>query len=204
MTKRAVKGKLEVICGSMFSGKSEELIRRIRRVEFAHAKAAVFKHKIDNRISIDYITSHGGDKYKAIAIDTPSDMELFVSDSVQLIAVDEVHFFGEEIVPVIMNFIDQGKRIIVAGLDLDFRGIPFGCMPTLLSIANTVIKLNAICAVCGDEAIFTQRLINGRAAKFDDPLILIGAQDCYQARCRDCYIIDKPAWNEAPVLSNIC
>lgn len=194
MSKRTIKGKLEVICGSMFSGKSEELIRRLRRAELAQLKACVFKHKVDNRISIDYITSHGGERYKAIAIDNPSDIELFVSDEVRIIAIDEIHFFDEEIVPIILAMLDLGKRVIVAGLDLDFRGIPFGCMPTLMAIANSVIKLNAVCMVCGNEAIFSQRLINGRTAKFDDPLILIGSQDCYQARCRDCYIIDKSGW----------
>ncbi len=194
MSKRTIKGKLEVICGSMFSGKSEELIRRLRRAELAQLKVCVFKHKVDNRISIDYITSHGGERYKAIAIDNPSDMELFVSDDVRVIAIDEIHFFGEEIVPVILTMLDLGKRVIAAGLDLDFRGIPFGCMPTLLAIANSVTKLNAVCMICGNEAIFSQRLINGRTAKFDDPLILIGSQDCYQARCRDCYIIDKSGW----------
>ena len=195
MSKRHVKGSLEVICGSMFSGKSEELIRRVRRAELSQLKTCVFKHKIDNRISIDYITSHGGEKFKAIAIDDPSDMELFVSDETPVIAIDEIHFFGEEIVPVILNLVDAGKRVMVAGLDLDFRGIPFGCIPTLLAIANSISKLTAICTVCGNEAIYSQRLINGRAAKFDDPIILIGAQDCYQARCRDCYIIDKSGWS---------
>lgn len=112
----------------------------------------------------------------------------------RVIAIDEIQFFGEDIVPVILNLVDFGKRVITAGLDLDFRGIPFGCMPTLLALSNSVTKLNAVCMICGNEALYTQRLINGRAANFDDPLILIGAQDCYQARCRDCYIIDKSAW----------
>lgn len=192
--KRVIKGKLEVICGSMFSGKSEELMRRIRRAELAQKKVSVFKHKVDNRLSIDNIVSHSGFKYKAIAIDDPADIELFITDEVQVIAVDEIQFFGEEIVPVILALLDAGKQVIAAGLDLDFRGIPFGCMPTLLALANSITKLNAICMICGNEAHFSQRIINGRAAKFDDPHILIGAQDCYQARCRDCYIIDKSGW----------
>lgn len=194
MVKRIIKGKLEVICGSMFSGKSEELIRRIRRSELAQQKVSVFKHRFDNRMSIDYIQAHSGDKYKAIAIDNPGDMELFISEDVHVVAIDEVQFFNDDIVPLILAMLDAGKRVICAGLDLDFRGIPFGCMPTLLALASSIEKLNAICMVCGNDAQFTQRLINGRAAKFDDPLIMIGAQDCYQARCRDCYIIDKSGW----------
>lgn len=197
MTKRTVKGKLDVICGSMFSGKSEELIRRIRRAEVANLKVCSFKHKVDNRICIENITSHSGYKTKAIAIDNPADIALFATENAQVVAIDEVQFFGEEIVPVILSLVEAGKQVIVAGLDLDFRGIPFGCMATLLAIADTVTKLSAVCIVCGKEAHFSQRLINGRAAKFDDPIILVGAQDCYQARCRDCYVIDKSPWDEA-------
>lgn len=198
MTKRTIKGHLEVISGSMFSGKSEELIRRVRRAEIAHQKVSVFKHKFDNRMSIDSILSHSGDKCKAIAIDNPQDIKLFVSDDTKMVAIDEVQFFGEEIVPVILQLLDEGKIVIAAGLDLDFRGIPFGCIPTLMAIANTITKLNAICMLCGNKAMYSQRLINGLAAKFDDPLILIGSQDSYQARCRDCYTIDKSGWIEEP------
>lgn len=198
MAKRSIKGKLEVICGSMFSGKSEELIRRVRRCELAQQKVCVFKHRIDNRISIDYIAAHSGSKYKAVAFDDPKDMELFVSDDAQVIAIDEVQFFGEEIIPQIFTLLEAGKHVITAGLDLDFRGIPFGCMPTLLAIADSITKLNAVCMLCGNDAHYTQRLINGRAARFDDPLILIGADNCYQARCRDCFIIDRSAFEPHP------
>ena len=196
MPKHTIKGKLEIICGSMFSGKSEELIRRIRRSEIAHQKVSVFKHKFDNRMSIDYILSHSGDKCKAIAIDNPHDIRLFIGDDTKVIAIDEVQFFGEEIIPLLLSLLDEGKSVIAAGLDLDFRGIPFGCMPTLMAVANTITKLAAVCMVCGNKAMFSQRLINGRAAKFDDPLIFIGAQDSYQARCRDCFSIDRTAWQE--------
>jgi thymidine kinase len=196
MIKRTIKGKLEIICGSMFSGKSEELIRRVRRAEFAQQKVCVFKHRVDDRMSIDYIHAHNGDKYKAIALENPNDMLLFVTEEVKLVAIDEVQFFDSSIISTILDMIESGKRVVAAGLDLDFRGIPFGPIPTLLAVANTVTKLTAVCMTCGNDAHFSQRLINGRAAKFDDPLILIGAQDCYQARCRDCYMIDRPAWKQ--------
>jgi thymidine kinase len=191
MYKRPIKGKLEVICGSMFSGKTEELIRRLRRSELAHQKTCVFKHRLDDRMTIDFIYAHNGDKIKAIALENPSDMVLFMNDDINVIGIDEIQFFPQEIVSVIVELVDAGKRVIVAGLDLDFRGMPFGCIPTLLAIADSVTKLNAVCIECGNEAHFTQRLINGKAAKFYDPIIMIGAQECYQARCRDCYIIDK-------------
>ena len=194
MVKRRDKGKLEVICGSMFSGKSEELIRRIRRAEFAQQKTCVFKHRIDDRVTIEHIHAHNGDTYKSIALENPADMALFVTDDIQVVAIDEVQFFSADIIPTLMNLVDTGKRVLAAGLDLDFRGLPFGTIPTLMALADSVTKLNAVCLLCGNDAQFTQRLINGKVAKFDDPVILIGAENCYQARCRDCYIIDKPTW----------
>ncbi len=195
MAKYIAKGKLEVICGAIFSGKSEELIRRIRRAEYAQQKMCVFKHRIDDRMSIDYVHAHTGDKFKAIALENPLDMKLFVTEDIRIIAIDEVQFFSQDIIPTILSFVDTGKRVIAAGLDLDFRGLPFGPMPTLMAIANKVTKLNAVCMSCGNDAHFSQRLINGRAARFDDPILMIGAQDCYQARCRDCYSIDKNGWS---------
>ena len=195
MAKVPVKGVLEVICGSMFSGKTEELIKRARRSEIAHAKTIIFKHKVDDRMAIEYVHSHNGDKIKAVALDNPLDIHLFITDDIKTLAIDETQFFSPAIVPVILELLDQGKRIIVAGLDLDFRGHPFGSMPTLLALADSVTKLSAICVTCGNSAHFSQRLINGKAANYDDPLILIGMQDYYEARCRDCYFIDKNGWN---------
>lgn len=188
------KGKLEVICGSMFSGKSDELIRRIRRIEFGHQKVVVFKHKVDDRMSTEYIHAHNGEKYKAIALENPDDMQLFISDDTNVVAIDEVQFFSQDIIPAIFRLIDAGKRVIAAGLDLDFRGHPFGVIPTLMAVADTVTKLNAVCVCCGKDACYSQRLINGKPARYDDPIVLVGAQDCYQARCRDCFIIDKSGW----------
>lgn len=200
MKKHTVKGKLEVISGSMFSGKSEELIRRIRRAEIANFKIAAFKHKVDDRMSIDNINTHGGDKYRAVALDSPEDIKLFVTEETQIIAIDEVQFFNMNIISVILEMIENGKKVMVAGLDLDFRGVPFGPIPPLMAIADSITKLYAICMTCGNDAHYSQRLIDGRAAKFDDPIILIGAENVYQARCRDCFIIDRIQWS-SPELS---
>lgn len=194
---QGAKGKLEVICGPMFSGKSEELIRRLKRAELAQLKLCVFKHRLDNRMTIEYIDSHSGEKFKAVALDAPQDIELFVTDDIHIVAIDEIQFFPHHIIQVILNLIDIGKRVIVAGLDLDFRGVPFGCLPPLLALADSVTKLTAVCIKCGKDANFTQRLIDGKAAKFNDPIIMIGAQEKYQARCRDCYIIDRLDWTQA-------
>lgn len=185
------KGKLEVICGSMFSGKSEELIRRLIRAEIAKQKTCVFKPKIDTRTSVDYIHGHNSGKMKAIALEDPIDMLLFIKDDIQVIGIDEAQFFNKSIIDVVTDLVEAGKRVIVGGLDLDFRGIPFGYMPILMAIADSVTKLQAVCVICGKDARFTQRLIDNKPAKFNDPLVIIGAQEYYQARCRDCFIIDS-------------
>lgn len=184
------KGHLEVICGSMFSGKSEELIRRLRRAEFAQLTVEVFKPIIDNRKTVDHIHAHSGDRLAAQPLHHAEQLLATLHPETQVIGIDEVQFFNPEIVPIIFQLIDQGRRVIVAGLDLDFRGQPFGCVPTLLAYADSVTKLTAICMCCGKDAHFTQRLVNGRPARFNDPLIVIGAQECYQARCRNCYRIE--------------
>jgi thymidine kinase len=185
------KGTLEVICGSMFSGKSEELIRRLKRAELARFNVMTFKHSLDTRATIEYVTSHNGSKVRAIPIDAPDLILSMIGDTIDVIGIDEVQFFPNNIINVICSLVDVGKRVLVAGLDLDFRGIPFGCIPTLMAIADSVTKLKAICIHCGNEAQFTQRLVNGSPAHFDDPLILIGAQENYQARCRSCHTIDR-------------
>lgn len=186
------KGVLEVICGPMFSGKSEELMRRLRRAKIAKQHTMIFKPSVDNRHSIEYVVSHDGNKLYAQALDDVTAIpELVYQDNVDVIGIDEAQFFPQEIIPAICTLIDNGKRVIIAGLDLDFRGVPFGSIPTLLAIADKITKLNAICCVCGKEANCTQRLVNGLPAKHDDPIIMIGAQEAYQARCRSCYSIDK-------------
>lgn len=186
------KGLLEVVCGSMFSGKSEELIRRLRRAEIAKQNIVTFKHNIDNRRSTEFVTSHVGNKILAVEIAKPEQILNFVNEKTDVIGIDEVQFFSNEIINIILSLVHNGKRVIVAGLDLDFRGVPFGCMPALLAFADKVTKLKAVCMECAKDAHFTQRIINNGPAKYDDPIILVGAQECYQARCRSCYEIDKP------------
>lgn len=185
------KGRLDVVCGSMFSGKSEELIRRVKRSQLAKHNVIVFKHSLDDRTATEYVVSHNGNKFEAIPIENPSTILAVAERDVEVIGIDEVQFFSQEIIQVICTLVDAGKKVIVAGLDLDFRGIPFGPMPTLMAIADNVTKLKAICMICGDDAHFTQRLVNGKPAHFDDPTILVGAQEKYQARCRDCHAIDR-------------
>ncbi|KRQ87757.1 Thymidine kinase [Caloramator mitchellensis] len=184
-------GWIEIIVGPMYSGKSEELIRRIKRAKIARQKVQVFKPSIDIRYSITEVVSHNGDKEGAYSIEKASDIYRFIDEDTDVIAIDEVQFFDDEIVEVCKKLADKGKRVICAGLDMDFRGEPFGPVPHLLSIAEFVDKIQAICVVCGNPATRTQRLINGRPAKYTDPIVLVGAKEAYEARCRKCHIILK-------------
>ena len=192
VTQKKTKGTLEVICGPMFCGKSEELMRRLRRAKIAQQNVLVFKHSLDNRSTIEHISSHDGNKLEACATDNPDTIKILGSpNNINVIGIDEVQFFHHGIISVICQLIESGKRVIIAGLDLDFRALPFGPMPLLLSIADSVTKLCAICTLCGSDAHHSQRLVNGQPAQFDDPIIQVGAQESYQARCRNCFIIDK-------------
>lgn len=177
-------GWVEVICGSMFSGKSEELIRRVRRCQFAKQNVSVFKPKIDNRYSKVEVVSHNGDTIHAHPVDAAQDIYNYISKETDVIAIDEVQFFDDQIVDVVQDLANDGYRVIVAGLDLDFRGEPFGPMPHLLSIAEQLTKLQAVCTVCGSPASRTQRLINGKPASYYDPVIMVGAKESYEPRCR--------------------
>ncbi len=191
-------GKLEVICGSMFSGKTEELMYRLRRAEYAKKNVLTIKHKIDNRKSYSCIVTHNGRKREAYPVTSCEEgvktLAKLADDSIDIIGIDEIQFFPEEVVPVVQDCIDRGIRVIVAGLDMDFRGEPFGIVPSLMAIADEVIKLRAICMSCGNEANHTQRLINGLAANYEDETILVGGEECYEARCRNCYQINKKAF----------
>ncbi|MFA5074558.1 MAG: thymidine kinase [Candidatus Babeliales bacterium] len=190
------KGHLEVICGSMFSGKTEELLRRLKRSEYAKQNILTIKHQIDNRRKSTYITSHNGQERLACNVNNEKEninKILELAQDVQVIGIDEIQFFPTSIIEVICKLIEKGKRVIVAGLDLDFRGEPFGIMPTVMAIADEITKLKAICVICGKDAHHTQRLVDGNPAKYDDPIILVGASECYQARCRNCFQIDKTA-----------
>ncbi|MGN9866933.1 thymidine kinase [Bacillus swezeyi] len=177
-------GWLELICGSMFSGKSEELIRRVKRATFAKQEVKVFKPVIDNRYSNDSVVSHNGASIVCHAITSPQEIYKYISVKTHVIAVDEVQFFDKTIIGILTALADQGYRVIAAGLDQDFRGEPFGVVPDLMALAETVTKLQAVCSVCGSPASRTQRLINGKPASYDDPVILVGASETYEARCR--------------------
>ncbi|MBA3869362.1 MAG: thymidine kinase [Chloroflexota bacterium] len=177
-------GRIEVICGSMFCGKSEELIRRSRRAVIAKQGIQVFKPSIDDRYSVLHVSSHSGQNIEALAIAKAHEILDNLAPTTTVIAVDEVQFFDTEIVSVVQQLAARGVRVILAGLDMDFRGEPFGPIPQLLSIAEEVTKLHAICVVCGEDACRTQRLVNGQPARYDDPIIMVGAQEAYEARCR--------------------
>ncbi len=177
-------GWIEIICGSMFSGKSEELIRRVRRAQFAKQNILVFKPKLDNRYSEESVVSHNGNSVIAMPVDSSLDILDKVDGDIDLVAIDEVQFFDENIIEVVQKLANSGYRVVLAGLDQDFRGEPFGPMPHLMSISEQVTKLQAVCAVCGSPASRTQRLINGEPACYDDPVILVGASEAYEPRCR--------------------
>ena len=177
-------GRLEVITGPMFCGKTDELLRRLRRASIAKQKIQVFKPGFDIRYSNEKVTSHAGNEYNAHPVDNITEIHIHLLDDVTVVAIDEAQFFGEEIIQVVQDLVDKGIRVIVGGLDMDFRGVPFGQMPELLSLAEKVDKLHAICMVCGEEATRTQRLVDNKPAYYDDPIIIVGASEMYEARCR--------------------
>jgi len=177
-------GSVEVITGSMFSGKTDEMIRRLRRATIARQKVQVFKPVIDNRYKVERVTSHAGTAYDAVPIVQVKDLYNHLEKDSTVVAIDEAQFFEDDVLGVVQDLANRGIRVIVAGLDTDFRGEPFGCMPVLMSIAEHVDKLQAICMVCGEPASRTQRLVNGKPARYDDPIIIVGASEMYEARCR--------------------
>ncbi len=177
-------GWVEVICGSMFSGKSEELIRRIRRATYAKMSIRVFKPVIDNRYDDESVVSHNGTSVMARPIKRAEEIFDNIDDSTEVVGIDEIQFFEENIVDIVEELANRGILVIAAGLDTDFRGEPFGPMPRLMALSESVTKLNAICPVCGSPATRTQRLINGKPASYNDPVILVGASESYEPRCR--------------------
>ena len=185
-------GWIEVICGGMFAGKTEELIRRINRINYAKKTVLVFKPKIDNRYDESSVVSHSQKKIKSIVISEAKEIKEHIKKQLPYaIAVDEVQFFGEDLIEIAEELADNGVRVIVAGLDLDFRGEPFGIIPKLLARAEYITKLEAICQVCGHPATRTQRIINGEPADYDDPIILVSASEKYEARCRHCHQVPR-------------
>ena len=176
-----------MIAGSMFSGKTEELIRRLRRALYARRSVLVFKHALDTRSDLTEIRSHNGVPHEAIAVSKSGELLEGVEPETDVVAVEEAQFFDEGIVDACRRLADSGYGVIVAGLDMDFRGEPFGPMPMLLAEADEVVKLRAICARCGRDASRSQRLIDGKPAPASAPTILVGAQETYEARCRHCH-----------------
>ena len=181
------KGWIEVISGCMFAGKTEELIRRIKTLQYGKKKIKVFKPRIDNRYAIDEIASHSGYKVSCICIDDANDILKYLEEDDDVICVDEVQFLSKDIVAISDALANKGIRVILAGLDRDFRGEPFGAMPDLLIRAEFVTKLSAVCNKCGNPATRTQRMINGEPANYNDPIILVGATESYEPRCRHCH-----------------
>lgn len=180
-------GGVEVICGSMFSGKTEELIRRVRRAQIARQRVQVFKHTLDDRYAVQAITSHNGARIEAVPVSGSAEILARFEPGTEVVAVDEVQFLDDGIRQVAQGLARQGVRVILTGLDTDFRGEPFGPMPHLMAIAEEVTKLAAICMICGAPASRTQRLVDGRPAQYTDPVIFVGAREAYEARCRRCH-----------------
>lgn len=181
------RGRIELICGSMFSGKTEELIRRLRRAVIAKQRVQVFKPALDDRYHLEKVISHNGLDFEARPVASAGEIGDELAEDTTVVAIDEVQFFEPEIVDLCESLADEGRRVICAGLDTDFRGMPFGPIPDLMARAEEVDKLHAICVVCGEEASRTQRLIDGRPAALNDPVVLVGASEVYEARCRRCH-----------------
>lgn len=185
-------GSIEIIVGPMYAGKSEELIRRINRANIAELKVLAFKPKIDKRYSDDSIASHNGKQVPCIPVENTEEMMAIIQqETFDVLAIDEIQFFDEAVIEMCQDMADAGKRVICSGLDLDFRGEPFRVVPPLMAMAEHVVKLTAICMVCKNPATRTQRLVNGQPAKYSDPIILVGAKEAYEARCRNCHQVIK-------------
>lgn len=184
-------GSVEVITGSMFCGKTDELIRRLRRATIARQKVQVFKPAIDTRYAVEKVTSHAGTEFTATPIQSAAQIRELLDEDVTVVAIDEAQFFDAEIIPLVQELADGGIRVIIAGLDTDFRGEPFGPMPILMAQAERVDKLQAICMVCGEPATRTQRLVNGQPAHYDDPVVIVGAAELYEARCRRHHVVRR-------------
>lgn len=184
-------GSIEIICGSMFSGKTEEMIRRLRRAVIAKQKVQVFKPVIDNRYNVEKVTSHAGIDFEALPIKNSSEIPGLLKPETTVVAIDEAQFFDDGIIKTIDQLADNNIRVIVTGLDMDFRGEPFGCIPVLLSKSDKADKLQAICMVCGEPAGRTQRLVDGKPAHYHDPIVIVGAAEMYEARCREHHEVPK-------------
>lgn len=185
-------GWIEVVSGVMFSGKSEELLRRVRRAVIARKRVQLFKSHLDNRyVGIQQIATHDGLMAEAVPVDTAGEIMRRVRSDTEVVAIDEAQFLDEGVVAVATALADRGIRVILAGTDTDFRGEPFGAMPQLMAVAEVVDKLHAICVVCGEPACRNQRLVDGRPAVYESPTILVGGRESYEARCRHCHHVPR-------------
>jgi len=194
-------GWIEVIAGVMFSGKSEELIRRVRRAIIARRKAQVFKSHLDSRYTGLYsVSTHDGREIEATPVDSAAEIFRLVKPDTELVAIDEAQFLDDELVTVASALAARGVRVILAGTDTDFRGEPFGPMGRLLAIAESVEKLQAICVICGDLATRNQRLVDGKPARYDSPTILVGGRETYEARCRHCHRVPRKDEDQTALL----
>jgi thymidine kinase len=194
-------GSIEVIAGVMFSGKSEELMRRVRRALIARRRVQVFKSRLDSRYGgITQISSHTGLGIEAAPVDSAAEIFRLVKPDTEVVAIDEAQFLDDAIVAVATTLAERGVRVIIAGVDTDFRGLPFGKLGELMAVAEDVAKLQAICVVCGDLACRNQRLINGRPARFDSPVIMVGGSESYEARCRRCHRVPRQDEDQTRIL----
>lgn len=184
-------GRVEVVCGSMFSGKTEELIRRLRRAKIAKQKVQVFKPILDNRYAEEKVVSHDGQGLDAQAVPSAAGILDSLLPDTTVVGIDEAQFFDDGLPEIVHLLAEKGIRVVLAGLDMDFRGEPFGVMPALMARAEEVVKLHAICVVCGEDASRTQRLVNGRPAHYNDPVIMVGASEVYEARCREHHVVPR-------------
>lgn len=195
------RGWIEVITGVMFSGKSEEMIRRVRRAVIARKQAQVFKSHLDDRYRGLYtVSTHDGGAVEAEPINSATEIMQRLRADTEVVAVDEAQFLDEGIVAVSTDLANRGTRVILAGTDMDFRGEPFGVMPHLLAIAEVVVKLHAICVVCGDLACRNQRLVDGQPAHYNSPTIMVGGHESYEARCRHCHQVPRDEHDQARLL----
>jgi thymidine kinase len=194
-------GWIEVITGVMFSGKSEELIRRVRRATIARRTVQVFKSHLDSRYAgVFNVSSHDGTEIEAVPIDSAEEILRQVRPASEIVAIDEAQFLDRDIVTTVTLLAQRGVRVIIAGTDTDFRGEPFGAMGDLMAIAESVDKLRAICIVCGGEACRNQRLLDGRPARYDSPTIMVGGREAYEARCRHCHRVPRADEDQTALL----
>ncbi|HOF54062.1 MAG TPA: thymidine kinase [Bacilli bacterium] len=180
-------GWIEIVTGPMFAGKSEELIRRIKRLEYAKKKVLVFRPRIDNRYSLDEVVSHSNNRRKSIVIDAAKDILPYISEDTYAVVIDEIQFLDHELISLSEHLANIGIRVILGGLDSDFRGEPFAVTAEMMARAEFVTKLTAICVRCGSPATKTQRIVNGKPAHYLDPIVVVGAAEAYEPRCRHCH-----------------